>query len=125
MISSDVLSRHRALMADLVTRWRRRADLLPTEPAVPYPDDDEVPDEREHVVVEVLGRLLGTLGKLDVTGCTTPADVDQLVAERVRAETISDTRPGALEAARIVLSLLRVPVSLPEPDSPALDEAPS
>lgn len=112
-------------MAELVTRWRRRAELVPQEPAVPYDDDDEMPDDRERVVVEVLGRLLGTLGKVDLSSCATPADVDQLIAERVRAAAMSDTRPGALEAARVVLSLLRVPVSLPEPDSPALDEAPS
>lgn len=122
MVSSDIARRHRTIMAELATRWRRRADQVTQEPPVPYDDDDELPDDRERVVVEVLGRLIGKLGAVDVASCATPADVDRVFAERVRAEIGIDMRPGALEAARIVFSLLQVPVSLPEPDSPALGD---
>ncbi len=125
MVSAEAAKRHRALMADLVTRWRRRAELVPPDPAVPYDDDDEAPDDRALVVVEVLGRFLGKLGKVDLSSCVTSADVDRLFAAHVRAEAMLDTRPGALEAVRVVLGLLQIPVSLPEPDSPALGEAPT
>jgi len=109
-------------MAELVTRWRRWANLAPKEPTVPYDDDDEAPDDREKAVAEVLGRLIRALGALDVRSCKTSADVDKCVAEYVHMEVTRDTRPGAMEAARIVLSLLRVPATLPEPDSPSLGE---
>ena len=126
MVSPDVARRHRALMAEMVTRWRRRAELAPQEPSVPYDDElDESPEHREQVVAEVLGRLIGRLGKVDLSSYASPADVDRMFARIVRDDVASDTRPGALEAARVVLSLLGITEPMPHPDSPALGESPS
>jgi len=123
MPSQEIIERHRALMGDLVTHWRRWADMaVSVEPPVPYEDDDEPSDDREKVGAEVLGRLVSALGRMDLTTCETPADVDRRVAAHVEATLAKETRPGAVQAARTVLSQLRIPTTLPEPDRPSLTE---
>lgn len=119
MTAPDVSRRHRAFMGELVSRWRHSAGLSPREPLVPFDDEDEAQDDRDRVVAEVLGALIPRLGKLDLSGCLGPSDVDRALAQSARAALADDPRPGAADAARIVFSLLTVPIPLPNPDSPA------
>jgi hypothetical protein len=122
MLPPEVSQRHRTLVTEVVAQWRRWSQRVSEESAVPYEDEDESPEDRDRVVAEVLGRLVGAVSKLDVTRCATAADVDRLVATRVRAQISADERAGAREAGRLILRRLRIPASVPESDYPPVED---
>jgi hypothetical protein len=92
------------------------------EPSVPYDDDDDVPVDRVRVMSEILGRFVGSISKLDIEGCETAADVDRRIAAQVKQQIAGDNRPGAREAARLVLRRLTVPTQTPISDYPPPDD---
>ena len=95
MLPAEVSQRHRALVTEVVGQWRRWSKRVSEEPRVPYDDDDDVPTDRVRVISEVLGRFVGSIGKLDIEGCETASDVDRRVARQVKQQVAGDNRPGA------------------------------
>ncbi len=122
MLPAEVSQRHRALVTEVVGQWRRWSKRVSEEPSVPYDDDDDVPTDRVRVISEVLGRFVGSIGKLDINGCETASDVDRRVAVQVKQQVAGDNRPGAREAARLVLRRLTVPTQKPISDFPPPDD---
>lgn len=122
MLPPEVSQRHRALVTDIVGQWRRWSKQVSEEPHVPYDDDDDVPADRARVISEVLGRFVGSVSKLDIKGCETAADVDRRIAARVKQQIAGDNRPGAREAARLLLRRLTVPTQMPISDYPPPDD---
>lgn len=122
MLPSEVSQRHRTLVTEVVAQWRRWSQRVSEEPSVPYEDGDDSPEDRDRVVAEVLGRLVGAVSKLDVTRCETATDVDRLVAARVREQIGGDERAGAREAGRLILRKLRIPASIPASDYPPVED---
>lgn len=122
MLPPEVSQRHQALMTEVVGQWRRWSKRVSEEPSLPYDDDDDLPADRIRVMSEVLGRLIGSMGKLDIEGCETAADVDRSVAAQVKQQIAGDSRPGAREAARLVLRRLTVPTQTPVSDFPSPED---
>ncbi len=122
MLPPEVSQRHRALLTEVVGQWRRWSKRVSEEPSVPYDDDDDVPVDRARVMSEILGRFVGSISKLDIEGCETAADVDRRIAAQVKQQIAGDNRPGAREAARLVLRRLTVPTQTPISDFPPPDD---